>query len=338
MNICIETERLILRQFSVNDTVKLNAICNEPNILKWMPDWESSVDIREKWIEWIEKQYLIVTRTTARIMLAVTIKTNGRLIGMIGIGNKEEVDNEIEIAYFVSEKFSNKGYITEATKAMTKWAFDNLNLDYLIAIVELDNLSSQRVIEKSDFIKVETRMILNSGETEEKPFYYYRLYNKHTKSMNFRVENFTENYAKQICNWKYDNNYSIYNFPKWHIIVKENWAIAIETKRQNEFVAVINELDDLCGYIRFINNSDFVLIGLGLKPSLCGQGLGNNIMALLKSECKRKYGNKKIVLEVRSFNQRAIKCYKKAGFKTIDIYNKDTLIGSDEFIKMEFSY
>lgn len=184
MSICIETERLILRQFSLDDAVELNKICNEPNILKWMPDWESSVDIRERWIEWIEKQYLIATRTTARIMLAVTIKTNGRLVGMIGIGNKEEVENEIEIAYFISEKFSNKGYITEATKAMTKWVFDNLKLDYLIAIVELDNFSSQRVVEKSNFIKVEKRMILNSGEFEEKPFYYYRLYNRYTTSIN----------------------------------------------------------------------------------------------------------------------------------------------------------
>jgi RimJ/RimL family protein N-acetyltransferase len=50
-------------------------------------------------------------------------------------------------------------------------------MDYLIAIVELDNYPSQRVVEKCGFRKIETRMILNSGESEEKPFFYYRLYN-----------------------------------------------------------------------------------------------------------------------------------------------------------------
>lgn len=154
--------------------------------------------------------------------------------------------------------------------------------------------------------------------------------------MNLILANFTENYAKQICNWKYDNDYSIYDFPEWSKIVKQNWAIAIETKRQNQFVAVINELGDLCGYIRFIKDNECVLIGLGLKPSLCGQGLGDNFMALLKNECKRRYDDAKIVLEVRSFNQRAIRCYKKAGFKITDTYIKDTLIGSSEFIKMEW--
>jgi len=53
---------------------------------------------------------------------------------------------------------------------------DTLHLDYLIAIVETDNDPSQRVVAKCGFQKVDTRMILNSGETEEKPFYYH-LYN-----------------------------------------------------------------------------------------------------------------------------------------------------------------
>ncbi len=61
-------------------------------------------------------------------------------------------------------------------------------------------------------------------------------------------------------------------------------------------------------------------------------------MELIKNESNRRYGNKKIVLEVRSFNERAIKCYEKAGFKIVDTYSKDTLVGYDEFVKMEFSY
>ncbi|MCO1604718.1 GNAT family N-acetyltransferase, partial [Desulfosporosinus nitroreducens] len=63
-------------------------------------------------------------------MLAVTLEFNQKLVGMVGIGNKSEVNNEIEIAYFVSEKYSHNGYIGEAVKAMTEWAFNKLKLDY----------------------------------------------------------------------------------------------------------------------------------------------------------------------------------------------------------------
>jgi ribosomal protein S18 acetylase RimI-like enzyme len=154
--------------------------------------------------------------------------------------------------------------------------------------------------------------------------------------MDLRLEILTEDHARQICCWKYEGIYSVYNFPNWDTLIKQRWGITIGEKRKNEFTAVIDENNNLCGYIRFIENKDFVLVGLGLKSLSCGQGLGNILMELLKNECKMRYGNKRIALEVRSFNKRAIKCYKRAGFKITDVYQKDTLIGSDEFIKMEY--
>lgn len=156
--------------------------------------------------------------------------------------------------------------------------------------------------------------------------------------MNFKLEYLDENYAKQICSWKYNDEYSVYNYPEWESISKQNWAITVEEKRKNEFVAVINKCFGLCGYIRFNNNYNYVLVGLGLKPDLCGQGLGYKLMDILKSESRRRYNNKTIILEVRSFNKRAINCYKKSGFKVLDIYKKDTLLGYDEFVKMELTF
>lgn len=177
MSIYIETDRLILREFVAEDAVEIHKICNEEYILKWMPDWKSSVDNMKEWIKWVKSKYDKATKDTARIMLAVTLKSTNTLVGMVGIGNKEEVDNEIEVAYFISEKFSNNGYTSEATKAIIEWSFCNLDLEYIIAIVELDNYPSKKVIEKCSFENLGIRIILNSGETEEKPFHYFRLYN-----------------------------------------------------------------------------------------------------------------------------------------------------------------
>ncbi|MBU3191853.1 GNAT family N-acetyltransferase [Clostridium bowmanii] len=155
--------------------------------------------------------------------------------------------------------------------------------------------------------------------------------------MKFISETLTENYAKQICNWKYEGEYSIYNYPKWDKIFSENWGITIEQTRENEFSAIVDKCTNLYGYIRILDKNDYLLIGLGLKPSLCGQGLGTILMEILKQQCNIRYGNKKIVLEVRSFNKRAITCYKKAGFKAVDTYKKETPMGYGEFIKMEFT-
>lgn len=177
MGISIKTERLILRQFVLEDVAALHRICHQPHILKWMPDWACTINKRKEWIKWVDRQYEQATKETVRVMLAVTLESTGELMGMVGIGNKEEVENEIEIAYFMSDEFCHQGYMGEAVDALVDWTFKTLDLDYLMAIVELDNHPSQKVIEKCCFTKVDRRMILNSGDTEEKPFYYYRRYN-----------------------------------------------------------------------------------------------------------------------------------------------------------------
>lgn len=154
--------------------------------------------------------------------------------------------------------------------------------------------------------------------------------------MKLKLVEFTKSYAKEICDWNYDAEYSIYNYPAWNKIYNEKWAITIEEKRKREFFAVVDDYSNLCGYIRLQNKNEYVLIGVGLKPSICGQGLGNILMEMLKQQCRELYPSKKIVLEVRCFNERAIKCYKRAGFKVKEIYIKDTPIGYGEFIRMEF--
>ncbi|MGL5330477.1 MAG: GNAT family N-acetyltransferase [Peptostreptococcaceae bacterium] len=156
--------------------------------------------------------------------------------------------------------------------------------------------------------------------------------------MELKLVELKEQHAKEICSWKYEDEYSIYNYPEWNKVSSEKWAITIEEKRKKEFFAIIDNYNHLCGYIRLQDKDKYVLVGVGLKPSLCGQNIGNRIMYMLKQQCRKLYPSKEIMLEVRSFNDRAIKCYKKAGFNIAEVYKKTTSIGYGEFIKMVFSY
>lgn len=47
-----------------------------------------------------------------------------------------------------------------------------------MSIVEPGNVPSQRVVEKCGFAKQNTFWLVNSGDSEEKPFFCYRLYAK----------------------------------------------------------------------------------------------------------------------------------------------------------------
>ncbi|WP_243154626.1 hypothetical protein [Clostridium sporogenes] len=53
--------------------------------------------------------------------------------------------------------------------------------------------------------------------------------------MKLKLVEFTESYAKEICDWNYDAEYPIYNYTAWNKIFNEKWAITIKEKRKREF-------------------------------------------------------------------------------------------------------
>ena len=60
---------------------------------------------------------------------------------------------EIEIGYGTYEKFQGMGFMTEAVKAMTDWAFDQPGVTAVIAETDLLNVASQRILKKNNFIQ-----------------------------------------------------------------------------------------------------------------------------------------------------------------------------------------
>lgn len=70
-----------------------------------------------------------------------------------------------------------------------------------------------------------------------------------------------------------------------------------------------------------------------MKPKLCGHGKGKEFLAFILNTKELK--DKKIELEVREFNQRAIKSYEQVGFKIIKKEERETLNGKDNFIIMK---
>ncbi|MBW4829632.1 MAG: GNAT family N-acetyltransferase [Clostridiaceae bacterium] len=150
------------------------------------------------------------------------------------------------------------------------------------------------------------------------------------------LKSLSEDYAKEICSWKYEGEYSIYNFSDWDVVVKNKWGLLIKEKRELEFIAILLN-SELVAYGRISEKEDKAVIGIGLKPSFCGKGYGKDIVKLLVQECIRRFPKYPITLEVRSFNKRAINCYKSIGFEIKDKYMENTFDGAvDEFYYMEY--
>ena len=152
----------------------------------------------------------------------------------------------------------------------------------------------------------------------------------------FNLSVMSEEHAKEICTWEYDGEYSVYNLSDWETVVRNNWDLAVKEKRESNFLSVTKD-EELVAYGVITNVADTVILGIGLKPSLCGKGLGEEIMMLLIEEGKVRFPGAPIGLEVRTFNKRAIKCYENIGFKIKKRYRRDTpTLKNAEFYYMEY--
>ena len=76
---------------------------------------------------------------------AITRAKEDRVIGMVACRVREQA---ADIGYVMSRKYWNRGYITEAAKAVVDWA-GNLELIYRVwAVCDVENKASARVLEK----------------------------------------------------------------------------------------------------------------------------------------------------------------------------------------------
>lgn len=144
----IETERLMMRPFTLEDRDSIYNIMKDTDMYKYTPDepWKS-VEIAEEFINLALRLY-DSEHHTFRHFFAVTVKESGEIIGFCGVGGIAYDRTQNEVFYSIGKDYWGKGYATEAAKAMLKYAFHELELAKVIAAVHPNNIASNRVLEK----------------------------------------------------------------------------------------------------------------------------------------------------------------------------------------------
>lgn len=123
----------------------------------------------------------------------------------------------------------------------------------------------------------------------------------------------TEEEKILITEWKYEGEYSVYNAEPYEEQKKKGFGFA---NPQNHFYSFYDE-KKLIGFINLYEEETEVFFGIGVKPEECGKGYGSQ---MTETACKISRGlfpGKPLYLEVRTWNQRAVRCYEKAGFHIV---------------------
>jgi len=140
----LETERLFLRPFSMDDLDDLVDILSNPEVTRYLAgDGTPSREHVERLLgrikeHWEERNYG---------WWAVCLKKDPKVIGWCGLGYLEET-GETEVLYMLDVPFWGKGIATEAALASLRYGFEQTDLQRIIALAFPDNIASQRVMQK----------------------------------------------------------------------------------------------------------------------------------------------------------------------------------------------
>ena len=141
----IETERLIIREYTMADLDEEYENNLDPELFKYMPF--NPPDTKEDIIKRIER---LIQKQKARprtdFDVAIALKSNMKLIGGCRLNKVSDIQGHI--GYKLAKDNWGEGYATEAAKALTDYGFNVLNLHRVYASVHPDNAASIRVLEK----------------------------------------------------------------------------------------------------------------------------------------------------------------------------------------------
>ena len=150
--------------------------------------------------------------------------------------------------------------------------------------------------------------------------------------MPFYIEPLDQSNAEKIASWHYEGEYAFYDFEA----DPEDLAELLDPDLRGESMfAVRDSTGELVGFFAYQHKDGVVDFGLGLRPDLTGKGLGADFVRAGLDFAQSRFSPKSIQLHVAAFNKRAIKVYKRVGFREAEHYMNRTNGGEFDFIRME---
>lgn len=149
----IETPRLIIRPVQLGDELPLNKAVN------------NSLYLLQKWQPWAKDPSLETTRSFVQrgvfawkscfvenFPMVIIHKQDQKIIGASGYNDRSNINQGLyEIGYWCDVDYQGKGYVTEYTNALTRYAFYALQAAKVVISMQIENKKSIAVAERLGF-------------------------------------------------------------------------------------------------------------------------------------------------------------------------------------------
>lgn len=146
----LSTARLMLRQIDVNDAEELLYLRSHPEIMRFIP---RPLATGKEDVLALIAQFNCLADNNDAINWGIVSKTDNKLIGMIGLFRMKKEHFRTEIGYMLHDAWQRKGLMHEALQEVIGYCFRELGFHSLEALIDPENVASERLLQKCGFIK-----------------------------------------------------------------------------------------------------------------------------------------------------------------------------------------
>jgi ribosomal-protein-alanine N-acetyltransferase len=137
----LETKRLRVRPYSEADIPELLPLIGTREVAA------TTLRIAHPYTEQDARAFLELAKEAGKMWLAITLLSDGRQIGGIGM-RIEEQHRHAELGYWLGVPYWGQGYATEAGREMIRYGFEELDLHRIFATHFAHNPASGNILRK----------------------------------------------------------------------------------------------------------------------------------------------------------------------------------------------
>jgi len=137
----LETIRLKLRPYAQDDIAELIRLIGTREVAA------TTGRIPHPYTEKDARRFVADAQGDDEVRLAVTLRSDGRMIGGIGL-RPFEPHQHAELGYWLGVPYWGKGFATEAAREMLRYGFETLRLHRIFATHFIHNPASGRILMK----------------------------------------------------------------------------------------------------------------------------------------------------------------------------------------------
>lgn len=156
----LQTERLILREFTKEDSAFIYELLNTEDWIKFIG--QRNIHNEQIAIEFIEGRLRRGYAEHGFGFLSVQLKSSGEKMGMCGLVKREGLEN-VDLGFAFLPRYVGKGYAFEASQCVIEFAKTDFQMKALDAITMSINKNSIGLLERLGF-HFERNVILDEEE------------------------------------------------------------------------------------------------------------------------------------------------------------------------------